>query len=133
MKLHALGASAVALALAFSSPANAADPNKMFIGTMATTTVIAVYCPDYDVVTGGATKFGDSLGANVDRLGSATAAAIQAIVGGKYDREELIPEVTQFVNNIMNELADDKAKLGTNRFCSKYGPYMVTAGTMRRK
>jgi hypothetical protein len=133
MKLHALCASAVALTLALISPAKAMETNKLFIGTMATTIIVGLYCTDFDVVEGAAVKFGDSLGANVDRYGPATLAAMMAIAGRNYDRDSLIPEVTQFVNQVLGELSDDKSKLGTSRFRGKYGPYMVTAGTMRRK
>lgn len=132
MKLHALGASAVALALAFSSPAKATAARDFVL--IATTTGITILkCPNYDAVEGGLVKYGDSIGVDVDRYGPPVAAALRVISDMPYNRGDLVPEVTQVVRNAIGELQDNHAKLGDKKFCRKYGDFLESIGVMRRK
>src|SRR5262245_25872614 len=56
MKLHALCASAIALTLAFSSPARATEEN-LFVHMMVVTAGITLRCPDYEAVKGGVQRY----------------------------------------------------------------------------
>jgi hypothetical protein len=134
MKLHALGASAVALALAFTSPAQA-DVNKTdkaFILLTTATIIQATMCSSYDIVDGSTRKYADMNGADFDNLKGPVMAAINAQIGREYDRAELIPEVTQIVRSTFNEMGDDFDR-NKQAACSKWGKILVSSGLMKRK
>lgn len=132
MKLHALGASAVAIALACSSPVKA-DETKEMIGLLTITAVVGTSCPGYEVIEGGATKFGDRMGVDVDALAPAFQASLAAISDQEFDRKNLVPEVTRVVRGFFLELFDDMKTLGKKDFCKRYGPAVVNAGFMAKK
>ncbi|MGY4434933.1 hypothetical protein ACVWWO_007410 [Bradyrhizobium sp. F1.13.1] len=60
-------------------------------------------------------------------------AALKVMAGGDFDRDALIPEVTQYVGSTMKELDVELNKLGKARFCRKLGDAVVNTGLMRKK
>jgi hypothetical protein len=134
MKLHALGASAVALALALISPAQA-DVNKTdkaFILLTTGTIIQATMCSGYDIVDGATQKYADMNGADFDNLKGPVIAAINAQIGREFDRADLIPEVTQIVRSMFIEMGSDfdRNKLAA---CSKWGKILMSSGMLKRK
>jgi hypothetical protein len=134
MKLHALGASAVALALAFISPAHAEinKVDKMFIILTTGTVIQTSMCKDYDVVAGAPQKYADMNGADFDSLKGPVFAAIKAQIGGEYDRSDLVPEVTQLVRGTFDEMASDFDR-NKPAACNKWGKLLMPSGLLRRK
>jgi hypothetical protein len=134
MKLHALVASAVALAFVFISPALAEvnKTDKMFIILTTGTVIQTTMCKDYDVVAGAPQKYADMNGADFDNLKGPVFAAIKAQIGGEYDRSDLIPEVTQLVRSTFDEMGSDfeRNKLAA---CNKWGKLLLPSGLIRRK
>jgi hypothetical protein len=132
MKLHALGASVAALALAFTSPAKAEDVNRELIALATISYTVIQKCPGYEFIDGGARKAADQIGADFDTYGPATMNAIFAIMSMEYDRSKLIPEVTRQVRSNLEELMGELRK-GERYFCKKYGAVMVNVGFMKVK
>jgi hypothetical protein len=134
MKLHALCASAVTLALVFFSPAHAEvnKTDKMFIILTAGTVVQTTMCPDYDVVAGAPQKYADMNGADFDNLKGPIFAAIKAQIGGEYDRADLVPEVTQLVRGTFDEMSNDFMR-NKPAACNKWGKILMPSGLIRRK
>ncbi|MEY9138554.1 hypothetical protein ABIE79_010082 [Bradyrhizobium diazoefficiens] len=135
MKLHALCASAVALTLAFSSPARAVEENanKMFVHMMVVTAGITLHCSEYEAIEGGARRYPDISGVDFETFGPAVGNALFANSGVDYDRDKLIPAVTQLVRADMAELGGEITKLGKSGFCRKYGRFPVVNGIMTKK
>jgi hypothetical protein len=135
MKLHALGASAVALALAFTSPALAEDANKTFVHMMVVTAGITLHCSGYEAINSGPRRYADASGVDFETIGPAVANALFANSGIDYDRDKLIPAVTQVVRADMAELAElggEIDRLGKLGFCRKYGRFPVENGLMKK-
>jgi hypothetical protein len=134
MKLHALGASAVALALALTSPAQAEvnQTDKSFILLTTGTIIQATMCSGYDIIDGATRKYADMNGADFDNLKGAVLAAVNAQIGREYDRADLIPEVTQIVRSMFIEMGDDLDR-NKQAACSKWGKILVSSGLMKRK
>ncbi|GAB9152722.1 hypothetical protein [Bradyrhizobium diazoefficiens] len=129
MKLHALCASAVALALV-STPAKAEldNPTVKFIvrGTMAL--VVNIMCDSYEQPDGSVRSYADRLGVDFETYGPATFNGMRAQINGmKYDREALIPEVTRVVAATMDVM--DKASkpwpAKKAQWCKYYGGIIV--------
>lgn len=131
MKLHALAASAVTLALALSSPAKA-GVNQDFIALSATGMMVILKCDGYGYVDGAVQKAADRMGADFDTYAPATMNAVFAIAEMDYDRTKLIPDVTRQVRSTLEELLVDLKK-GERVFCKKYGDLMISIGWLRRK
>lgn len=132
MKLHALGASAVALALALTSRAKAENVNREFIALATISYAVINKCGEqYEFIDGSARKAADQVGADFDTYGPATMNAIFAILDMEYDRSKLIPEVTRQVRSNLEELIGE-IKKGDRYFCKKYGAVMTNVGFMRR-
>jgi hypothetical protein len=123
---------AVALTLAFSSAAKA-DANKDFVGILTVGAYVTITCNDYTIIDGGSVRLADRLGANFETFGPATGNALKVMPGGDYDRDALIPEVTQYVRSTFNELDDELNRLGKARFCRKLGGAVTNTGLMRKK
>jgi hypothetical protein len=132
MKLHALGASAVALALALTSPAKADNPDREFIALATISFAVMQKCDGYEFIDGGAKRAADQVGADFDTYGPAAMNAIFAIVGWDYDHDKLIPAVTRQVRSNLEELMGELKK-GNGYFCRKYGAVMLNVGYMRKK
>jgi hypothetical protein len=133
MKLHAIMASAVTLALAFSSPAEAFNKTDSdFVNLESIAFVVAMKCDKYDFIDGGAQQAADQVGADFDTLAPAIQAAIQVTFGLEYDRTKLIPAVTQRVRTNLEVLLDELKK-GNGFFCQKYGTTMINVGFMKKK
>ncbi|WP_439357899.1 hypothetical protein [Bradyrhizobium sp. DASA03007] len=132
MKLHALAASAVTLALAFISPAEASNVNSDFVALATISYTVLMKCPDFEYIEGSGQLKADQMGADYDTYGPATVNAIFAIMGNEYDRTKLIPSVTQQVRNNLEELLGE-IKKGDGYFCKKYGAVMLNVGFMKRK
>ncbi|SDK43814.1 hypothetical protein [Bradyrhizobium ottawaense] len=133
MKLHALCASAVTLMLALSAPAKAGNVNREFIALATISYVVVQKCSDYEFVDNAARRGADKMGADFDTYAPAAMNAIFAIMDMEYNREKLIPEVTQKVRSDLGELADDLKKRGLAGFCKRYGTVMVSIDWMKRK
>jgi hypothetical protein len=133
MKLHALCASAVALTLAFTSPASAITRQDRDFALLATVSwaVVAV-CPGYEMVEGSPRLVADRNGADFDAVGPAVAAAFMAQVNQPYERDHLISEITVVVRATLMEMNDDIGK-GKARACAKWGESILPAGMIRRK
>jgi hypothetical protein len=131
MKLHALCASAVALTLAFSTPAKAENVNREFIALETIAFTVLQKC-DYEFIDGAAKRAADQVGVDFDTYGPAAMNALFAIVGWDYDHDKLIPEVTRQVRANLQELAGELNK-GNGYFCRKYGAVMVNVGFMKSK
>jgi hypothetical protein len=133
MKLHALGASAVALALALTSHAAAGDKlNSDFVALAVISYAVSQKCPAYDFVDGGARLAADQQGVDFDTYGPATLAAIFAIMGNDYDRSKLIPAVTRQVRSDLTELLGEIGN-GVPYFGKKYGAVMANVGFMKKR
>jgi hypothetical protein len=133
MKLHAIMASAVTLALAFASPAKADNVNRDLISLATISYTVLNKCGEqYEYIDGGARKAADQLGADFDTFAPAAMNAIFVILDMDYDRAKLIPEVTQQVRSNLEELITE-IKKGNRYFCNKYGAVMVRVGFMKRK
>ncbi|MEY9247602.1 hypothetical protein [Bradyrhizobium elkanii] len=134
MKLHALCASAVALTLALASPAKAEidQTNRAFILLTTGTFIETTMCDDYEVIPGSVQKMADQNGANFDGYRTAVVAAMQAQIGMEYDRADLIPEVTQLVRTMFNEMAADFDR-NKKKACAKWADILLPAGMIRRK
>jgi hypothetical protein len=134
MKLAALSASAMALALAFTSPARAelaeADKNFVMINTVVFA-VIASDCP-YKLVEGENMRLADRNGVDSKRMVPALVAAFFAQTGNQYDRDDLIPEVTSAVRpllmGIMKDMATNKGKA-----CRDWGKAVLPSGLIQAK
>jgi hypothetical protein len=133
MKLHALGASAVALALAFTSPAHAelSRTDRTYVIVTTGSVIIASICPGYDIPDGAARKQADKNGADFDGLTPAIGAAMAAQLGQKYDRDLLIPEVTRVVRSTFLEMNEDFDR-SKPRACKKWGDILLPAGVLIR-
>lgn len=131
MKFNTICASAIALTFAISSPAKA-DANEDFVGMMVITAAVLINCPGYESVDGGFIRYADANGVDLERYGSATFNALQAISGHEYDRSKLIPSVTQYIRNGMTELGGEIIKLGKPGFCKKYAPAVVNTGIVTK-
>lgn len=135
MKLRALTALAVTLALGYFTPAAAENTNvnREFIALATISYAVINKCGDrYEFIDGSARKAADQVGADFDTYGPATMNAIFAILDMEYDREKLIPEVTRTVRADLEELMVE-IKKGNGYFCKKYGATMVNVGFMKRK
>ncbi|MCA1379454.1 hypothetical protein I6F34_01295 [Bradyrhizobium sp. BRP05] len=133
MKLHALGASAVALALVFTTPASALSDNVRSFTIAATSALaIAVGCDGYTVVEGALPKLADRNGVSEEQA-QAILAAMLAQAGHDYDRSDLIPEITVVVRDTVHQAfrmldGRDRADM-----CGKVANSAVEAGFIRRK
>ncbi|MDB5603434.1 MAG: hypothetical protein JWP25_334 [Bradyrhizobium sp.] len=133
MKSSAFVASAAALTLAFTSPARA-DETKTFIHLMVVTAGVVLHCgPNYEAINSGPRVWADASGVDFETIGPAVANALFANSGVDYDREKLIPAVTQVVRADMAELGGEITKLGERGFCRKYGRFPVENGLMTKK
>ena len=134
MKLRALSALAVTLALAFTSPAKADTPDRELIALESIAFAVLQKCDgQYEFIDGGAKKASDQVGADFDTYGPAAMNSIFAIVGWDYDHDKLIPEVTRYVRKDLSELLEELNKRGQVGFCRKFGATMVKVGWMRKK
>lgn len=124
---------AAALAIAMSSSVKADDINMDVAGLLVMSLGVTKNCPNYEIVKGGPVKFADSHGADFDKIYPAVSNAMLAVAGGEYDREKLIPEVTQLVRANMLQLGKEVMKLGKTGFCRKYAPVMINTGFMEKK
>jgi hypothetical protein len=134
MKLHALGASAVALALAFTTPASALSDNvRSFTIASTSALAIATSCDGFTVVEGALPKLADRNGVSEEQA-QAILAAILAQADQPYDKTDLIPEITVVVRDTMRE-AFRMLKGGRDRadMCGKVANSAVEAGFIRRK
>jgi hypothetical protein len=132
MKLHALCASAVALTLAFIFPASAMDKvNRNFVIISTGSWVLVSACPGYEVIDGAPRKIADMNGANFDVLGPAMIAAWSAQIDAPYERSDLIPEVTQEVRVVINDIMDDMRK-NKPLACAKWGKILLPVGILKR-
>jgi hypothetical protein len=129
MKIIAIIAAAATLAL---PPANAASPDRDLIALESISFVVLQKC-GFEFIDGGAKNAADKVGADFDLYAPAAMNAIFAIMEWEYDRSKLIPEVTRFVRQDLNELADDLKKRGQAGFCKHYGEIMLRAGWMKKK
>jgi hypothetical protein len=132
MKLHALGASAVALTLAFSSPAVADDINKDLVGLLSISAAVHSKC-DLDVNYEGIVKRSDQNGADFETYGPAVLSAVGAILDAEYDRAKLIPAVTQLVRSNLTELLNAFNRKGKAAFCKQFAPAMLNTGFMQKR
>lgn len=132
MKLHAIMASAVTLALAFSAPAKASNVNSDFVALATIGYTVLMKCPNFEFIDGSGQLKADQMGADYDTYGPATVNAIFAIMGEQYDRTKLIPAVTQQVRSNLEELIAE-IKKGDRYFCKKYGTVMTNVGFMKGK
>ncbi|MGX9944927.1 hypothetical protein ACTG4Q_20915 [Bradyrhizobium denitrificans] len=107
MKLRALAALAVTLALTYFTPAAAAqfdlergkslDNNTTGFVVVATASSMLILACDYEAVEGSLAKGADIMGVDIDIYGPAVANALKAVAGMEYDREKMIPDVTKTV------------------------------------
>lgn len=133
MKLHALAASAVALTLAFSTPALAVSKtDKEFAILVTASFSLAFVCPGYELVDGSAEKAADRNGADFDTVGPAIANAFKAQFDLPYQRTALIPEISVVVRQTLNEINDDLTR-NQRQTCAKWGEILVPIGLIRRK
>jgi hypothetical protein len=113
-------------------PAHARDLSKeeqsyvaIALGTMAA----ANLCSGYTIVNGGLSKVGDRLGVS-DDVGVAIFESIKMTMGQDYNRNVLIPEVTRFVNETVDNLAQVTAD--KKNYCNKFAPVLIAQGTIRK-
>ncbi|MBP1297043.1 MULTISPECIES: hypothetical protein [Bradyrhizobium] len=132
MKLRAIAALAVTLALAFSSPAKAENVDADFVALATISYAVLQKCSSsYEFIDGGARRAADRMGADFETYAPATMNAIFVIMDMEYDRTKLIPSVTQRVRSHLEELLVE-IKKGDRVFCKKYGAVMVNIGFMRK-
>src|SRR4029077_20201552 len=101
-----------ALALALTSPALAEDANKTFVHMMVVTAGITLNCSGYEPINSGPRHYADASGVDFETIGPAVANALFANSGIDYDRDKLIPAVTQVVRADMAELGGEIDRLG---------------------
>ena len=73
-------------------------------------------------------RFQDKLGVD-DRTALATLAAAQLASGQKYNRSDLIPEVTQFLQPTLTWMLEESGKAD---FCETFGDPMVKQGVLQK-
>ena len=134
MKLRAIVALAATLAFAFISPAHAElnRTDRTFVIVTTGSIIVASICPGYDIPDGSVRKQADMNGADFDGLTPAIGAAMSAQLNQKYDRAELIPDVTQVVRATFLEMNDDFDR-SKSRACKKWGDILIPAGVLVRK
>jgi hypothetical protein len=77
-------------------------------------------------------RFGDSRGVDALRYVKAIAAAAAAMGNVKYDRQDLIPEVTRATSEAMSQYENEFAK-NPSLFCKSWGDALIKAGAVKRK
>jgi hypothetical protein len=100
---------------------------------MVVTAGITLHCSGYEAIEGGARRYADRSGVDFETFGPAVGNALFANSGVDYDRDKLIPAVTQLVRADMAELGGEITKLGKSGFCRKYGRFPVENGIMTKK
>ncbi|WP_316196651.1 hypothetical protein [Bradyrhizobium sp. SZCCHNS3053] len=134
MKLRALGALAVTLALAFITPAHA-ELNRTDRSLVLVTTgsiIVATLCPGFDILKGANKKQAEINGADFDGLAPVIGAAMAAQLGQDYDSSLLIPEVTRTVRSFFLEMDVDFDR-NKARACKKWSDVLLPAGVLTRK
>jgi hypothetical protein len=133
MKLRALCASAVALTLAFSTPASAMDENLASFTVAATSAIaIAASCDGLTVVEGALPKLADRNGVTPDEA-QAIVQAVLAQAGQPYDKSALIPEITVVVRDTVRQSFRMLSGPDKSVMCGKVADSAVEAGFLRRK
>jgi hypothetical protein len=133
MKLPALCASALTMTLIISQTAKAFDDatEKLMRLHLASYLVTAECDGQYTVDNDGFKRWADKSGYPRRILVPSVHAALMAGEDGKYNENDLIPEVTRMVRAIEKpleeELDRDKAK-----FCKEFGETLVSEGLMKR-
>jgi hypothetical protein len=129
MKLHALGASAVALTLAFTTPSSALESNlRSFTIATVSSVTIALKCEGYTVVEGGAVTLADRNGVSRQEV-NAIIQAMLAQADQPYDADALIPEITVVVRDVLRETL----RVPKSDLCGKVANSAAEAGFIRRK
>lgn len=134
MKLHALCASAVALTLAFTSPASAiSQQEKDYASLVVVSWVVSAACNNaYTVVEGGPRKAADRNGVDFDSVSPAIIAAFKAQFDLEYERSDLIPEITLAVRDTLQAMNVDFNK-NKAKACAKWGEAVLPVQMIRRK
>ncbi|WFU52239.1 hypothetical protein QA639_21260 [Bradyrhizobium pachyrhizi] len=133
MKLHALCASAVALTLAFASPALAVTKaDKEFALLASASWVVIALCPQYDMVDGAPRKTADRNGADFDTVGPAVVAAMMAQMDKPYERADMIPEISITVRDVVQDIMQD-VRRSKPAECRKWGEAISPAGMIKLK
>lgn len=104
---------------------------ELAYAAMHTTSVyVMTVCPKYGYDLEASKKVADRIGVDRDKIVAAFGAAFSAQLGVKYDREDLIPEVTRIMNlalvGIEKEYKSDRAN-----FCKVNGELGIQAGFMK--
>jgi hypothetical protein len=94
--------------------------------------ILASICPGYDIPDGATRKLADINGADFDGLVPAISAAMSAQLNPKYERAELIPDVTRVVRMMFLEMNEDFDR-GRPKACKKWGDILTPAGVLIRK
>ena len=131
MKLTALCAG-VALMLTLASPARADDPNHDFVKLLTISYVVTNQCKGYAPSADGMQRWADSHGVEASTVVLAALNAIEAIAGRDYERDKLIPAVTQTTRAVVTILSSDLRSLGPQMFCATYAPGSLASGIVKR-
>lgn len=91
-----------------------------YVAAMVGAMAVVTQCPGYKFVDHGPQKVADRMGINFEKFSAAIVAAMAARGGFRYERKDLIPEVTRVVNETHNlihaNLAVEKEKT-----CRRWG------------
>jgi hypothetical protein len=80
-------------------------PEHAFVNAYLATAVVAIKCPHIHVVTGGATRWADSVGVDGIRFGNAIRAGMANRFGEDFNPDQIIPEVSFMLEPAMNGIA----------------------------
>jgi hypothetical protein len=133
MKRLFLALAAFTFALSpLSTPARAAELSReeqSYIVVFLTSLSVADVC-GYSLVAGSLTKIGDRTGVD-NKMRDATEEGFKAAILLDYDRAKLIPEVTRFVNKVLDAMQEDVKNKA--EYCRKLVPRLLDQGTIDKK